>query len=192
MLRSVSTLSSKLPQVLAAYVQSPADRAPLYQPEILDMESFRLPALEQMPAPAFPFLLPLIVGHNLVQRANHVFHIPRRHGMEHGQADQSLIGVFCNRIAWLSTETLAVVRMLMDRNIVNIYADLLREQRLKYLSSPRRKQFQFQPDRIQVPRRNHAIAHRGDDNSPQIPECLGILRRNFAPACQVHCQFLQL
>src|SRR5208337_4477649 len=72
--------------------------------------------------------LTTIMAHNFTQRMNYVLHILSRHGMEHGQADQPLISVFGHGIAFfgIGLKALAIIRMLMDRNVVHIHADILR------------------------------------------------------------------
>src|ERR1039458_7415359 len=94
------------------------------------------------------------------QRGPHVFDIMFGHRMKHGQADQPFIGVFGYRIAFtVVAETIAVVGMLVYRDVVNIHANIFGAKRAKNLSSACGEIFELQLDGVKVPRWVDSLAH---------------------------------
>src|SRR6476646_8950768 len=79
-----------------------------------------------LPTPSFLNLPPRStrlaeMRYHLLDRTNHVFHVRIAHAMEHGQADQPLVGILRHRIlAAPVTEALAVVGMAMHRNVMHV------------------------------------------------------------------------
>src|ERR1051326_6565958 len=74
------------------------------------------------------------VRHNLCDGLDHVLNIPVAHAVKHRQTYQSLVGAFGGRIfAAAVTETIAIIRMKMDGDVINVYRHVFGTQRAKNL-----------------------------------------------------------
>src|ERR1700686_797519 len=71
--------------------------------------------------------LPLEVRQNFAQCANYIFNITGGHAVKHWQADQAFISSLSYGILpAFVTKAITIVRMTMNRDVVNVHANIFR------------------------------------------------------------------
>ena len=97
---------------------------------------------------------------------NHVLHIAIAHSVKHRKAEETVESIFGDKIFTATMpESIAVIGMQMNRNVMDIDADVLGAQCFEDLVSSGGKLFQLQSNRIQMLGRLDVIAHGGNANA---------------------------
>src|SRR5258708_22544456 len=113
--------------------------------------------------------------------------------MKHGEADETLVRIFGDWIfASPITEAVAIIGMVMYRNIVNVDADVFGAQCAKDRSAAHGDLFQIEANGIQVPRRVYLVSHHWFQDCALFAEGGRIASCNFSPTRQVCLQLPQL
>src|SRR5437667_5323505 len=112
------------------------------------------------------------VVRHFLHRTDHVVDVIVCHPVKHRKADQALVSRFGNRkLSAFVAEAIAVVRMKVNRNVVDVNANVLRSQRAENLGPADGELPKLKADRIQVPRRLNLGRNCRNNDSRNFVKC---------------------
>src|SRR5438093_389424 len=118
---------------------------------------------------------------DLCYTSDHILHIPIPHRMKHRQADEPLVSIFGHRkLSAFVAKAIAIIRMKMNRNVMNVHADVFPPERPENFTSVGAQFAQIKTDGIQVPGGINFRPHRRAQNCGNFAEGRRVSRRDLS------------
>src|SRR5207247_1092979 len=126
----------------------------------------------------------VILAHFL-HRTDDVAYVIVCHPVEHRKADQTLVSRFGNgKLSAFVAEAIAVVRMKVNRNVVDVDANVLGSQRAENFGPGAGELPKLKPDRVEMPRRHNLGRNCRNNDSRNFAQCGRESRGHLVSACQ--------
>jgi len=135
----------------------------------------------------------LEVRQNFAQRTNHIVNVSVGHAVKHWQTDQTFVcSLGYGILPALVAKTIPVIRMKVNRNVMDVHADIFRAQGPEHVATVRAEPGEIQAYGIKMPGGISVRASPRRQHTRHIAKLVGISGRDLSASRQIPFQLFHL